>query len=232
MYGKDNTFGGYSSVLVVREDFVLKIPDGLRPEVAAPILCAGVTTYSPMKHWGVKAGSVVGVIGTGGLGHLAAKIARAMGADVTVFTTTKEKLDEATRLGVKGVMESDKDALEALKMSFDFMISTIPEKHDINPFVACLKRDATIVVCGALEKMAPVDNMEMAMHRRTIGGSLIGSIAETQEILDFCARHRIGPDVELIPIDQVNDAYDKVEKGDVRFRYVIEMASLTPGLES
>ena len=232
MYGKDNTFGGYSNVLVVREDFVLKIPDGLRPEVAAPILCAGVTTYSPMKHWGVKAGSVVGVIGTGGLGHLAAKIAKAMGADVTVFTTTQEKLDEAKRLGVKGVMENDKDALKALKMSFDFMISTIPEKHDINPFITCLKRDATIVVCGALETMAGVNNMEVAMHRRTVGGSLIGNIADTQEILDFCAKHQIGPDVEVIPIDQVNDAYDKVEKGDVRFRYVIEMASLKPGLES
>ncbi len=122
MYGKDNTFGGYSNVLVVREDFVLKIPAGLRPEVAAPILCAGVTTYSPMKHWGVKAGSVVGVIGTGGLGHLAAKIAKALGADVTVFTTTKEKLEEAQRLGVKGVMENDKDALKALKMHFDFMM--------------------------------------------------------------------------------------------------------------
>ncbi len=231
MYGKDNTFGGYSNVLVVREDFVLKIPDGLRPEVAAPILCAGVTTYSPMKHWGVKAGSVVGVIGTGGLGHLAAKIAKAMGADVTVFTTTKEKLDEARRLGVKGVLESDKDALKALKMHFDFMLSTIPEKHDINPFIACLKRDATIVVLGALEAMAPVNNMEVAMHRKTIGGSLIGSIADTQEVLDFCAKHQIGPDIEVIPIDQVNDAYDKVEKGDVRFRYVIEMTTLNKGLE-
>jgi uncharacterized zinc-type alcohol dehydrogenase-like protein len=128
-------------------------------------------------------------------------------------------------------MENDKDALKALKMRFDFMISTIPEKHDINPFIACLKRDATIVVCGALEKMAGVDNMEVAMHRRTVGGSLIGNIADTQEILDCCAKHQIGPDVEVIPIDQIDDAYDKVEKGDVRFRYVIEMASLKPGLE-
>jgi len=231
MHGKDNTFGGYSNVLMVREDFVLKIPDGLRPELAAPILCAGVTSYSPMKHWGVMAGSVVGVIGMGGLGHLAAKIAKAMGAEVTVFTTTREKLEEARRLGVKGVMENEKDALKALKMRFDFMISTIPEKHDINPFIACLKRDATIVVCGAVETMAGVNNMEVAIHRKTSTGSLIGNIADTQEILDFCAQHQIGPDVEVIPIYQINDVYDEVEKGEVRFRYVVEMASLKPGLE-
>jgi uncharacterized zinc-type alcohol dehydrogenase-like protein len=225
-YGRDNTMGGYSNVLVVNEDFVLKIPPGLRPEVAAPILCAGVTTYSPMKHWGVKAGDKVGVVGFGGLGHLAAKIAKAMGADVTVFTTTREKLDEATRLGVRGVLEKDKDALAALKSSFDFILSTIPQKHDINPFVALLKRDCTLAVVGALEPLAPVSNQEVAFHRRSVAGSLIGNLADTQEILDFCARHDIGPDVQVIPIQDINDAYDKVEKGDVRFRYVIDMSSL------
>jgi uncharacterized zinc-type alcohol dehydrogenase-like protein len=226
MYGRDNTMGGYSNVLVVKEDFVLKIPAALKPEVAAPILCAGVTTWSPMKHWKVKAGDKVGIVGFGGLGHLAAKLAKAMGAEVTVFTTTREKLQEARRLGIHGVLESDEDALKALKSSFDFMLSTIPEKHDVNPFVALLKRDCTLVVVGALEPMAPVNNQETAFHRKAVAGSLIGSIADTQEVLDFCAKHGIGPDVELIQAHDINDAFKKVEKGDVRFRYVIDMASL------
>ena len=226
IYGRDNTLGGYSDVLVVNEDFVLKIPRGLAPEVAAPILCAGVTTYSPMKHWKVEAGDKVGILGFGGLGHLAAKIAKAMGAEVTVFTTTREKLDEAKRLGVTGVLEKDKEALKALKSSFDFILSTIPEKHDVNPFVALLKRDCTLAVVGALEPLAPVNNQEMAFHRKSVAGSLIGNLADTQEVLDFCAAHGIGPDIQVIPIQDVNDAYDKVEAGDVRFRYVIDMASL------
>jgi uncharacterized zinc-type alcohol dehydrogenase-like protein len=228
MYGRDNTMGGYSNVLVVKEDFVLKIPAALKPEVAAPILCAGVTTYSPMKHFGVKAGDKVGIVGMGGLGHLAAKIAKAMGAHVTVFTSTEEKLEEARRIGVDAIIEDDKDALKPLKASFDFILSTIPEKHDINPFVELLKRDASIVVCGALEPLAPLNNMEMAMYRKRMAGSLIGSIADTQEILDFCAEHGIGPDVETISIHDINDAYKKVENGDVRFRYVIDMATLEP----
>jgi len=226
IYGRDNTLGGYSDVLVVNEDFVLKIPRGLAPEVAAPILCAGVTTYSPMKHWKVEAGDKVGILGFGGLGHLAAKIAKAMGAEVTVFTTTREKLDEAKRLGVTGVLEKDKEALKALKSSFDFILSTIPEKHDVNPFVALLKRDCTLAVVGALEPLAPVNNQEMAFHRKSVAGSLIGNLADTQEVLDFCAAHGIGPDIQVIQIQDINDAYDKVEAGDVRFRYVIDMASL------
>lgn len=226
MYGRDNTFGGYSNVLVVKEDFVLKIPANLKPEVAAPILCAGVTTYSPMKHWKVKAGDKVGIVGFGGLGNMAAKLAKAMGADVTVFTTTEEKIEEAKRLGVTGVMEKDKDALKALKSSFDFMLSTIPEKHDVNPFVALLKRDCTLAVVGALEPLAPVNNQEVAFHRRSVAGSLIGNLADTQEVLDFCAEHGIGPDIQIIPIQDINEAYKSVEKGDVRFRYVIDMSSL------
>jgi uncharacterized zinc-type alcohol dehydrogenase-like protein len=225
-YGRDNTFGGYSNVLVVREDFVLKIPAGMKPQVAAPILCAGVTTYSPMKHWGVKAGDKVGIVGMGGLGHMAAKIARAMGADVTLFTTTDEKIAEADRLRFKAVMENDKKALASLKSTFDFILSTIPEKHDVNPFVQLLKRDCTLVVVGALEPLAPVNNQEVAFHRRRVAGSLIGSIADTQEVLDFCAEKGIGPEVEVIDIKDLNDAYKKVEKGDVRFRYVIDMSTL------
>lgn len=226
MYGRDNTFGGYSDVLVVNEDFVLKIPEGLKPEVAAPILCAGVTTYSPLRHWGVKPGDHVGVVGLGGLGHMGARIARAMGAQVTAFTTTREKLEEAERLGVTGVLESDEETLKSLKSSFDFILSTVPEKHDLNPFITLLKRDATLVVVGALEPLAPVNNQEVAFHRKRVAGSLIGSLAETQEVLDFCAEHGIGPDIEVIPIQEINDAYKKVEKGDVRFRYVIDMKSL------
>lgn len=225
-YGRENTFGGYSDVLVVHEDFVLKIPAALKPEVAAPILCCGVTTYSPLKHWGVKAGDKVGVLGFGGLGHMAAKLAKAMGADVTVFTRTKEKLDEAARLGVTGVMEDDKDALKALKSSFDFILSTVPEKHDINPFIELLKRDKTLCVVGALEPLAGVNNQEVAFHRKNVAGSLIGSLADTQEVLDFCAEHGIGPDIEIIPIQQINDAFKKVENAEARFRYVIDMASL------
>jgi uncharacterized zinc-type alcohol dehydrogenase-like protein len=226
IYGRDNTFGGYSNMLVVKEDFVLKIPPQLKPEVAAPILCAGVTTYSPMKHWGVKAGDKVGVIGMGGLGHMAAKLARALGAEVTLFTTTREKIDEAAKLGFKAVLESDKAAMGAIEGEFDFMLSTIPEKHDLNPFVNMLKRNAVLTVVGALEPMAPVDNMQMAFKRRSVAGSLIGNIADTQEVLDFCARHDIGPEIEIIRIQDVNDAYKKVENGDARFRYVIDMASL------
>jgi len=226
MYARDNTFGGYSDVLVVNEDFALKIPAALKPEVAAPILCAGVTTYSPMKHWGVKKGDKVGIIGFGGLGDMAVKLARAMGADVVVFTRTKDKLDEAGRLGIEVVLESDAAAMKALKSSFDFMLSTIPEKHDINPFVALLKRDRTICVVGALEPLAPINNMGMALHRKSVAGSLIGNLADTQEVLDFCAEHGIGPDIQVIAIHDINDAYKKVEHGDVRFRFVIDMASL------
>ncbi len=226
MYGRDNTYGGYSSSIVVPEDFVLRIPGKLKPEVAAPILCAGVTTYSPMKHWGVKPGDRVGIVGFGGLGDMAAKIARALGAQVTVFTRTKEKVEEARRLGVDCVLESDKDAQARLKASFDFLLSTVPEKHDVNPYVQMLKRDRTLVVVGALEPLAPVNNQECAMHRRSVAGSIIGSIADTQEILEFCAEHGIGPDIEVIPIQQINHAYKEVVDGDVRFRYVIDMASL------
>jgi uncharacterized zinc-type alcohol dehydrogenase-like protein len=225
-YGRDNTYGGYSNNLVVKESFLLKIPPALRPEVAAPILCAGATTYSPLKHWGVKAGQKVGIVGFGGLGHLACKLAKAMGAEVTVFTHHEEKLEDAGKFGITAVLEKDKEALEPLKSSFDFILSTIPQKHDINPFIELLKRDCTLCVVGALEPLEPVNNMQVAFHRKQIAGSLIGNLADTQEVLDFCAKHGIGPDIELINIEEVNDAYDKVEKGDVRFRYVIDMASL------
>ncbi|CAA9481924.1 MAG: Alcohol dehydrogenase, partial [uncultured Sphingomonadaceae bacterium] len=185
VYGRDNTYGGYSNVMVVREEFVLSIPDALTPEQAAPILCAGVTTYSPMKHWGVKPGDKVGVIGLGGLGHMAVKIARAMGAEVTVFTTSPDKKVEAEAMGAAHVT-MDKDVPEVAELfarpgQFDLMISTAPEKHDINAYVAMLKRDKSLVLVGALEPMAPVNNQAAAFRRRSVAGSLIGSIKETQE---------------------------------------------------
>ena len=231
IYGVDNTFGGYSNILVVKEDFVLKIPPQLKPEVAAPILCAGVTTYSPLKHWNVKAGDKVGIVGMGGLGHMAAKLAKAMGAEVTLFTSTKDKIEEAQKLGFAAVMEDDKKALEQLASRFDFILSTVPEKHDVNPFVQLLKRDCALCVVGALEPLAPVNNMQVAFQRRSVTGSLIGNLAETQEVLDFCAEHGIGPEIEIIRMQDINDAYKKVENGDVRFRYVIDMASLKEEIE-
>lgn len=226
LYGRDNTYGGYADVLVVRDDFLIRIPKTLKPEVAAPILCAGVTTYSPMKHLGVRAGQKVGVIGFGGLGDMAVKLARALGATVVVFTRSESKLAEARALGADAVLESDGPALARHVSSFDFMLSTVPQKHDLNPFLPLLKRDCTLVVVGALEPMASVNNQQVAFHRRRVAGSLIGSIAETQEVIDFCAAHGIGPDIEMLRIQDVNEAYTRVENGDVRFRYVIDMASL------
>ena len=227
-YGKDNTYGGYSNSLVVAEDFVLKIPAGMKPEVAAPILCAGVTTYSPMKHWGVKAGDKVGVIGFGGLGDMAAKLAKAMGAEVVIFTKVKEKIEEADRLGVSGVLAddlTDKDFLLHQKGTFDFLLSTIPKATDLNPFLPLLKRNGAMVVVGALDKLE-FNNMLKAMQRLTVAGSIIGNLKETQEVLDFCAEHGIGPDIQIIAMDEINDAHKRVDDGDVRFRYVIDMATL------
>ena len=225
-YRRDNTYGGYSTSMVVAEDFVLKIPAKLKPEIAAPILCAGATTYSPLKNWGVKAGDKVGILGFGGLGDMAAKLAKAMGAEVCLFTRQKEKLADAKRLGCTGILVGDEDAMREHKSSFDFILSTIPERHDVNPYIPLLKHDCSLVIVGALEPMAPVNNMQIAFGRKSVGGSLIGSLAETQEVLDFCAEHGIGPDVQVIPIQQINDAYRHVEDGEVRFRYVIDIATL------
>ena len=230
MYGRDNTFGGYSTTLVVAEDFVLRIPAKLKAQVAAPILCAGVTTYSPLTHWGVKAGDKVGIVGFGGLGDMAAKLAIAMGAKVTIFSRSKEKAEDARRLGADFVQEDDlskeADPKSPLTGSFNFLLSTVPEKHDLNPFLPLLKRNGTMTVVGDLGPLAPVNNMQTAMHRQSVAGSLIGSIAETQAVLDFCAEHNVAPDIQVIDIKDINDAYSKVEDGEVRFRYVIDMSTL------
>ena len=206
---------------------MLKVPPGLPVEAAAPILCAGVTTFSPPKNWGVKAGDRVGVVGLGGLGHMAVKLAVAMGAEVTVFTTDKDKVEPAKALGARAaVVEGDKQAYKDLELTFDLILSTIPEKHKVDPFIKLLKRKATYCAVGALDQIPGYNNQELIMHRRTLAGSIIGSIKETQEVLDFCAEHGVAPDVQVIPIQQVNDAYKKVKEEDVRFRYVIDMASL------
>ena len=227
-YGRDNTFGGYSDTLVVAEDFCLSIPEKLDIKAAAPILCAGVTVYSPMKHWGVKAGDKVGVLGLGGLGHLAVKIAKALGAQVTVFTPTPEKIDEARKIGAdEAFIETDKTSLAPLAATFDFIISTIPDKHEVMGMLKLLKRDRMLIVVGNLDLLDGVDNMQMAGHRQGVAGSLIGNLADTQEVLDLCAEHGIAPEIELIDIKDVNEAYAKVENGETRFRCVIDMSSLT-----
>ena len=223
-----NTYGGYSDHLVVREKFVLQIPKNLDLKGVAPILCAGVTTYSPLKHWNVKAGQHVGVVGLGGLGHMATKIAVAMGAKVTVFTTSRDKEAAARKLGATDVVWS-KNPLDMAQHAekYDFILSTIPEPHDVNPYVQLLKRDGTIVLVGVLQPLnTGTDNMQVAIKRRSVAGSLIGSLRETQEVLDFCGKHNITSDVELIDIKTINEAFKKVAAGDVPFRYVIDMKSL------
>lgn len=229
MYGTANTYGGYSDHIVVREGFVLRIPENLELKGVAPLLCAGVTTYSPLRHWKVEAGQKVGVVGLGGLGHMAVQIATAMGAEVTVFSTSPEKEAAAKELGAKAfVLWQDEEAMTKLAETpdFDFILTTVPEGHDINALTQLLKRDSTLTIVGALAPMAPLNNMKEATMRRSVAGSLIGSIAETQEVLDFCGEHNITSWVEVIPIAEINEAFTRMNDGDVRFRFVIDMATL------
>lgn len=222
-----NTFGGYSNTIMVKESFVLNVPENLDTKAVAPLLCAGVTTYSPLRHWQVKAGQRIGVVGFGGLGDVAVKLAKAMGAHVIVFTTSPKKAEDIRHLGAEDVVIStDKEAMQKYASSFDLILNTIPNKHDVNPYIQLLKRDATLVLVGALEPLEPIDHSQVAFHRRSVAGSLIGSIAETQEVLDFCSKHEIVSDVEIIPIQQINEAYERMIKGDVKYRFVIDMASL------
>jgi len=223
-----NTFGGYSDSIVVNEAFLIRIPDNLDISKAAPILCAGVTTYSPLNRWKVKSGDKVGIIGIGGLGHMAVQLAKAMGAEVTAITTMEEKRDAALALGADHVLIStDKDAMKAYEATFNYILCTIPEAFDVNPYIDLLHRFGSLVTVGLLgpyEK--PVNNMQVAMQNRTVGGSIIGGVAETQEVIDFCAEHNILPEVQMIEIDDINDAFDKIKDEEVRFRYVIDMKSL------
>ncbi len=223
-----NTYGGYSTRIVVDQDFVLRVPKNLDLKAVPPILCAGVTTYSPLRHWKVSPGQKVGIVGLGGLGHMAIKLATAMGAHVTVFSTSPEKEADAHKFGAKEfVLSTDQSAMKARELTFDFILSTIPVAHDINPYITTLKRDGTLALIGALGPFAkPTNNMEVAFHRRTVAGSLIGGIAETQEVLDFCGEHGLVAEIELINIQDINDAFKKMDKGEVRYRSVIDMNTL------
>ena len=222
------TFGGYSEQIVVDERFTVKVPTSLDLKAVAPLLCAGITTYSPLRHWKVGKGQKVGVIGLGGLGHMGIKFAKALGAEVTMITTSPEKGKDARRLGADEVLLSpDGSAMAKAASTFDFLLNTIPVGHDMNPYVGLLKRDRTMVLVGALTALEPALRGFMLMGgRRSIAGSAIGGMAETQEMLNFCAEHGIVSDVELMPIQQVNEAYERLLKNDVRYRFVIDMASL------
>jgi len=221
------THGGYSDSIVVDERFVLRVPGNLNLAGVAPLLCAGITTYSPMRHWGVGKGKKVGVVGLGGLGHMAVKFAHAMGAHVVVFTTSPNKKDDAVRLGADEVVVS-RNADEMLKheRSFDFILDAVSAEHDINAYINLLKRDGNITLVGAPEKPLAVPAFGLIMGRRSLSGSPIGGIAETQEMLDFCGKHNITSDVEVIPIQKVNEAYERLLKSDVKYRFSIDMASL------
>jgi uncharacterized zinc-type alcohol dehydrogenase-like protein len=223
-----HTYGGYSSHVVVDQAFVLRIPEGLDLAGVAPLLCAGITTYSPLRHWNVTAGQKVGIVGLGGLGHMGVKLAHAMGAKVTLFTTSPGKTADARKLGADNVVVSkDKAAMAAQAESFDFILDTVAAPHDINEYLALLKPDRTLVQVGAPDQPLPVNVFSVIWRRRNFAGSLIGGIAETQEMLDFCADHCITADIEMIKIDDIETAYTRMLKSDVKYRFVIDMASLS-----
>ncbi len=223
----DITYGGYSKALVVRDEFVLKMPEGLDPAKAAPLLCAGITTYSPLRAWGVKEGSRVGVVGLGGLGHMAVKLAAAMGAEVTVMSRSADKEADARELGAhKFLNTSDRAAMKACAFGFDLIIDTVPVQHDLMPYAPLLDVDGTLCLVGQLGPAPDLNTVPLVLSRRRIAGSLIGGIAETQEMLDFCAEKGVLPEVEMIRMDQINEAFERMEKSDVRYRFVIDMASL------
>jgi uncharacterized zinc-type alcohol dehydrogenase-like protein len=221
------TYGGYSGSIVVDERFVLRVPANLNPAGAAPLLCAGITTYSPLRRWGVTAGRKVGVVGLGGLGHMGVKLARALGAHVVVFTTSPGKQEDALRLGAHEVVVS-RDANEMARHagSFDFLLDTVAAHHDIDALLNLLRRDGTLTLVGAQEKPLAVSPFNLLLGRRNLSGSVIGGIAETQAMLDFCGQHNITADVEVIPIQKVNEAYARLLRSDVKYRFCIDMASL------
>ena len=224
--GRTPTYGGYSTRITVDENYVLRIPGGMPLERTAPLLCAGITTYSPLRHFGVKAGDKVAVVGLGGLGHMGVKIARAMDADVTVLSHSPDKRDEALRLGANDfVVTGDPRSFINNKGRFDFILDTVSAKHDYNDYISLLRHDGTMVLVGIPEPTALAAG-SLVLQRRRLAGSLIGGIRETQEMLDFCAEHNIAADVEVIPIEKINEAYERVLKSDVRYRFVIDMASL------
>jgi alcohol dehydrogenase (NADP+) len=221
------TYGGYSKSIVVDQDFVLRLSNKLDMASAAPLLCAGITTWSPLRRWKLGRGQKVGVVGLGGLGHMAVKFANAFGADVTLFTTSEGKTADGKRLGAHEVVISkDEEAMEKQSRRFDFLIDTVSASHDINAYLALLKRDGTLVMVGIPAEAVSLAAFSLVMPRRQLAGSLIGGIAETQEMLDFCADRGIACEIELIAIDQINAAYERMLKRDVKYRFVIDMASL------
>jgi uncharacterized zinc-type alcohol dehydrogenase-like protein len=230
--GKDehlggHTYGGYSQQIVVDEHFVLNIPENLDLKATAPLLCAGITTWSPLSHWKIKKGDKVGVIGLGGLGHMGIKFANALGAHVVMITRSEDKAQDAKNLGAHEVLISNDDKQMQKHMnSFDFLLNTIPVKHDMNPYLGLLKRDKTMVLVGAIEPLEPLHGASLVLSRKRVAGSLIGGIEETQEMLDFCGKHNITCDVEMINMQNINEAYERVTSSDVKYRFVIDMDSL------
>jgi uncharacterized zinc-type alcohol dehydrogenase-like protein len=221
------TYGGYSDSIVVTEHFALHVPANLDLAGTAPLLCAGITTYSPMRHWGVTKGKKVGVVGLGGLGHMGVKFAHALGAHTVVFTTTESKKQDAMRLGAdEVVMSRNANEMRRHMGSFDFILDAVSAEHDIGAYINLLRRDGNITLVGAPEKPLPVSAFGLIMGRRSLSGSPIGGIPETQEMLDFCGAHNITADVEVIPIQKVNEAYERLLKSDVKYRFSIDMASL------
>ena len=221
------TYGGYSKSIVVDQHFVLRLPDKLDPAAAAPLLCAGITTYSPLRYWKVGKGHKVGVVGLGGLGHMGVKFASAFGAHVVLFTTSPGKTDDAKRLGANEVVVSkNEEEMKKHEKSFEFILDTVSAPHDLNAYLSLLKRDGTMTLVGAPPEPVPVAAFSLIHRRRQLAGSLIGGIKETQEMLDFCAEHGITCDIEMISIDQINEAYERMLKSDVKYRFVIDLASL------
>lgn len=221
------TYGGYSQHIVVDEKFVLTVPNNIDPKGAAPLLCAGITTYSPLAHWGVSKGDKVGVIGLGGLGHMGVKFAAAMGAEVVMITRSTNKAADAKELGATDVLIStDEDQMKQHIGSFDFILNTIPVGHDLNPYLDLLKIDASMVLVGAVEPLRGFNGAKVIFGRKRVAGSLIGGIKETQEMLDFCGEHNIVSDIEMINIQDINEAYERVQNSDVKYRFVIDMKSL------
>ena len=221
------TYGGYSTSIVVDQDFVLRISDKLDPAAAAPLLCAGITTYSPMRHWKVGKGQKVGVVGLGGLGHMAVKFAKAFGAEVVLFTTSPGKAGDAKRFGAhEAVLSRDEEAMKRQLNSFDFILDTASGKHDLNAYLKLLKRDGALTLVGIPAEPEAISVMPLVRRRRSLVGSLIGGIAETQEMLDFCADRGITCEIEVIPMEQINEAYERMLKSDVKYRFVIDVARL------
>jgi len=223
----DITCGGYSAHIVVRDEFVLRLPAGLDRARAAPLLCAGITTYSPLRHWNVGAGSKVAVAGLGGLGHMGVKLATAMGAEVTVITRSAAKVDEARALGAQHVLLSvDSEAMKKSSGKFDFVLDTIPVVHELDPYLRLTRTHGALVLVGVIDTIPAFSSRLLIGGRKTLSGSAIGGIAQTQELLDFCARHGIVADCEMIAMPQINEAFERMERGDVRYRFVIDMHTL------